>query len=1001
MSHKNLSSIPWFDQNWPKAADQRSADLFSNAVKEAWVKNNKDPVLIQQPGIVRLIHAIGGNSPFLADLIIKNIHFFEYLILNGPDKACNKAFTCLQNSSIQESRSSIAKILRITKQKIAIACAIADVGNVWTLKKITHTLSYLAEITLHFAINYLLLQAHQNKKITLSHPENPQENSGFIVLGMGKLGGRELNYSSDIDLIILYDPDKYPNHPDLATLFIRITRQLVSLMEDRDENGYVFRVDLRLRPDPSSSPLAVSLPAAISYYESLGQTWERSAMSKARPVAGDLAGGYSFLEAVQPFIWRRHLDFAVVEDIYAMKNRIDCHKNSGKPNPPILFEKKIGQDALHWLIGQNVKLGYGGIREIEFLPQTLQLIWGGRFPKLRTPQTIKAIQQLTRKELISDESATILIKTYYFLRKIEHRLQMQSDYQTHSLPNTQQAFDAFCIFMGYESTDKFVEDLFPLMQKVRHIFEGFFTSPDNEENFILDLPKNELINYLNEKGFPDEAASILQSWSNSGPRTLRTARARMILKNILPNILQAFAEQKNPLLILQRFDSLLARHHAGIQLLSLFERNPILIEKLASILGSSQFMADYITNNPAALDALIHVDILKTKTNLLQKTIHEHLNSTQSLEEILPILHNIIQSEEFRLSVSYMENRLSLNKSQIQRTRMADIILNELLARVIKDHEQKYGIIPDGGICIIILGKAGSWEMTVGSDLDMMLVYDHPPEIAASVAETGLANKAFRSLAINPYYIRLTQSFITALTNTSYTGPLYEIDMRLRPSGSKGPVAVSLNSFQRYHEKEAWTWERMALTRARVIGGPKILQDRINNAINKALDFSPSGVTNKIILQDAVHMRKRLENDMPPTTQWDVKYLKGGLIEVEFIAQTLQLISHNNKVRHPCTRIAFRKLAQNGYLSIEEARYLIQADYFWRNLQSLLRLFFGKYPPEHLEMDATPIIIEIMTEKLLGKIFHTKDSFSLIMEKIHQTSEQVRGLFIKLLGPVT
>lgn len=1004
MSHEKPPSTPWFHQNWPKAADQHAADLLLNAIKETWITNNKNLSLIQQPDLIRLIHAIGGNSPYLSDLLLKNIHFFEYLIKNGPDQACDAVFTTLQNSSIQEPRIHIAKILRITKQKIALACAIADIGNVWTLKKITHTLSNLAEIALHFAINYLLLQAHLNKKITLSCPETPQIDSGFIILGMGKLGGKELNYSSDIDLIILYDPEKYPNHPDLATVFIRITRQLVSLMEERDENGYVFRVDLRLRPDPSSSPLAVSLPAAISYYESLGQTWERSAMSKARPVAGDIAGGQAFLEAIQPFIWRRHLDFAVMEDIYAMKNRIDYHKNAGKLNTSATFENTPLPEALHWLLGQNVKLGHGGIREIEFLPQTLQLIWGGRFPKLRNSQTIKAIQLLTKKELISYPSASILIKTYRFLRKIEHRLQMQSDYQTHSLPNTKQAFNDFCIFMNYESTEHFVLDLFPLMQQVRHIFEGFFVAPENEDNFILDLPSHELTHYLNEKGFPDEAAAILQSWSNSGPRTLRTARARLILKNILSNILQAFSEQKNPLLILQRFDSLLARHHAGIQLLSLFERNPILIEKLASILGSSQFMADYITHNPAALDALIHIDILKTGTNLLQKTVHEHLTSSQPLEEILPSLHNLIQSEEFRLSISYMENRIPLNKSQIQRTKMADIILSELLARVIKDHEQKYGIIPDSGLCIMILGKAGSWEMTIGSDLDMMLVFDYSSEYTTSIPITrpDATNESnpFRSLSINPYYIRLTQSFITALTNTSYTGPLYEVDMRLRPSGSKGPVAVSLNSFQQYHLKEAWTWERMALTRARVIGGSESLRYRVHHAIQEILTFSPANMKDQKIIEDAIHMRKRLEKEMPPANIWDVKYLKGGLIEVEFIAQTLQLIAHDPHARHPCTRIAFRKLALYGYLSQDDAKFLIHADYFWRNLQSLLRLFFGKNPSESLETEVTPIIIETMTQKLLGTTFHTHESIQRIKEKINKTGEQVRFLFTKLLGPL-
>lgn len=1005
MSNKT-SSAPWFDQEWPQPADQRSADLFLENLQKLWISIQKNPTFLLQSQTLSLLNAIGGNSPYLTELVLKNVSFFDFLLQNGPDQACKETFNSLQNFAIQESRADIAKTLRISKQKIALACAIADIGNIWSLEKITQTLSHLAEITLHLAINHLLLQAHLNKKIILPHPNNPQQDCGFIILGMGKLGGKELNYSSDIDLIILYDPEKYPHHTELATHFIRITRHLVALMEERDENGYVFRVDLRLRPDPSSSPLAVSLPAAISYYESLGQTWERSAMSKARPVAGDIPAGYTFLETIQPFIWRKHLDFAVIDDIHTMKKRIDHHKNTDQQAFPVSSKPISNQKALQWFLGQNIKLGYGGIREIEFLPQTLQLIWGGRFPKLRNRQTVPAIQQLSEKKLISPKEAQILIKAYFFLRKIEHRLQMQSDYQTHSLPDTEIAFRQFTVFMGYKQAENFVQDLFPLIQRVRNIFEHFFSTPENEENYILDLSFEELKLYLNEKGFPEESASILQSWNNSGPRALRTARARSILTNILPNILQIFAEQKNPLLVLQRFDSLLARHHAGIQLLSLFERNPILINRLATMLSSSQFMANYITENPAALDALIHVDILKNQTHLLQKTIHEHLTSPRALEEILPIIHNLIKSEEFRLSVSYIENHSSLNKGQILRTKMADLVLYELLNRVTKEHEEKYGIIPQGDICIVILGKAGSWEMTVASDLDLMLIFDHPPEITSSLItsqQIDIPSQPIkkRSLNVNAYYIRLTQSFITALTNTSYTGPLYEVDMRLRPSGNKGPVAVSLNSFQQYHHNEAWTWERMALTRARVIGGSKELQQRVNHSIQNVLSFAPHHRQDSEIVKDAIKMRQRLERDKPPVSIWDVKYLKGGLIEVEFIAQTLQLITHNEKVRHSCTRFAFRKLAHYNYLSSEDAKCLIQADYFWRNLQSLLRLFFGKYPPQSIENDLTSMIIEIMSRNLLGKTLHTIDVIPLIEEKIHYTSQQVRNLFIKLLGPLS
>ncbi|MDI2090706.1 bifunctional [glutamine synthetase] adenylyltransferase/[glutamine synthetase]-adenylyl-L-tyrosine phosphorylase [Commensalibacter oyaizuii] len=999
MPTSSPSHTPWFHKNWPKPTDQRSADILLEDIKKIWIQQEKDPLVLSHDKVIELIHGIGGNSPYLSDLILKDIEFFDFLLQHGPDEACKTTFAQLHAFSTQESRQATARILRITKQKIALSCAIADIGNLWSLQEITLTLSNLAQATLNLAVNHLLLQLHQSKKITLPHPETPDKNSGFIVLGMGKLGAKELNYSSDIDLIILYDPDLYPDNDELNTIFVRMTRQLVTLMEERDENGYVFRTDLRLRPDPSSSPLAVSLPAAITYYESLGQTWERTAMSKARPIAGDIAAGYAFLEAIRPFIWRRHLDFTVIDDIHAMKNRIDQHKKIGKCNLSQLPPNLADDLALEWLTGQNIKLGHGGIREIEFCPQTMQLVWGGRFPELQDSTTVGGLKKLVEKDLIPSASTQKLINAYELLRKTEHRLQMQNDYQTHSLPDNLEEVKKFSVFMGYDNPEQFARELFPLMHHVRITFDGLFAAPEHKERYVLDMPTHELKEYLNNKGFPDEAATILQSWNGSGPRALRTAKARTILTNVLPQILDAFANERNPLLILQRFDTLLARHRAGIQLLSLFERNPALIKRLSSIIGTSHFIAEYIANNPSALDALLEVNIVKSRFNL-QKTIRDYLKNSESYIDALPALHSLVHSEEFRLSVARIENQLGLNKTHILRTAMANTIMKALLDKVTKEHQQKYGIVPDGGICIVVLGKAGSWEMASGSDLDLMLIFDHPTETYESVC-TPNAIPAQRSLSTNNYYIRLTQTFITAITNAGTAGPLYEVDMRLRPSGSKGPVAVSLSSFERYHKEEAWTWERMALTRARVIGGSVQLQKRVMAAINHALSTPPHQYSNQAILQDVANMRARLLRDAPPSSPWDIKHLTGGLMEVEFIAQALQLTARDAVVRHPCTRIALRRLANHGYLSPKEAKTLIKADHFWRNTQSLLRIFFGKHPPQDLSNEVTPTIIEVLSRDLLKKSKrHTDNPLQTIQEKAHKIGQQVRKIFIKTVGPL-
>ncbi|MDI2112451.1 bifunctional [glutamine synthetase] adenylyltransferase/[glutamine synthetase]-adenylyl-L-tyrosine phosphorylase [Commensalibacter nepenthis] len=1001
MPAPHSNSIPWFYQNWPKPTNQQSADLFQEDLVKLWIHCEKDPAFLEQEYSINLIRSIGGSSPYLSHLILQNIHFFEFLLQNGPDEACKVTFDTLHQFSAQESRQAIAKILRITKQKIALSCALADIGNVWSLQQITLTLSSLAEATLNLAINHLLLHAHENKKLNLQHPNTPEKNCGFIVLGMGKLGARELNYSSDIDLIILYDPEIYPNNDGLNTIFVRLTRQLVSLMEERDENGYVFRTDLRLRPDPSSSPLAVSLPAAITYYESLGQTWERTAMSKARPVAGDIPAGYAFLEAIRPFIWRRHLDFTVIDDIHAMKKRIDQHKKTGKQNLSKLPPNLPDEDALNWLVGQNIKLGHGGIREIEFCPQTMQLVWGGRFPELQDSTTIGGLTKLTDKDLLTEFQTQKLIKAYALLRKTEHRLQMQNDYQTHSLPNNLEELEQFSIFMGYETPHKFARDLFPLMQFVRQTFEGLFATPENDEQYILDMPTTELKEYLNQKGFPDEAATILQSWNDSGPRALRTAKARTILTNLLPKLLDAFANQRNPLLVLQRFDTILARHRAGLQLLSLLERNPALIKRLSAVIGTSHFIAEHVASNPAAIDALLETNLVKNRFDL-RKTIRNYLKNAEHYMDAIPALHSLVHSEEFRLSVAHLDNQISLNKAQILRTSMANSIMKSLLDQVTKEHQRKYGTIPNGGICIVVLGKAGSWEMTAGSDLDLMLIFDHPPEISESICVSN--NKKSinqRSLSTNNYYIRLTQNFISAITNAGSAGSLYEVDMRLRPSGSKGPVAVSLTSFKRYHKEEAWTWERMALTRARVIGGPLKLQKRITKTIQHALSNAPHNLSNKNVLKDATNMRARLLRDAPPNSVWDVKHLTGGLMEVEFIAQTLQLTAKNPDIFHPCTRIALRNLAKYGIIDLKDAKILIQADSFWRNLQSLLRIFFGKLPPKDITTDLTPAIIEVMSRDLLKTATQDIQAITQIQEKAEMIGKQVRTIFIKYIGSLT
>ena len=405
----------------------------------------------------RVLDALGGNSPYLADLALREAGTLRQVLGAGPDAAVADALAALTRMSASAPRAAVAAALRQAKRRVALAVALADLGGSWSLEQVTAALSDLAEAALGLSCAHLLRAAHDKRALRLPNPEQPARNSGWIVLGMGKLGARELNYSSDVDLILLYDPDRHAYHDGgLAALFSRLARDLVTLMEARDADGYVFRTDLRLRPDPASTPPCVALPAALTYYESMGQNWERAAMIKARPVAGDLDAGARFLAEIRPFVWRRGLDFAAIADIHAMKARVDQHKRTALAQ---------GRDPAAQLLGHDVKLGQGGIREIEFLTQTLQMVWGGRDPGLRLPRTLQALPALAKAGRLAPDAVPELDAAYRALRRIEHRLQMVADRQTHSLPAQPPEFRRFAIFMGYTDEAAFARDLLAHMER--------------------------------------------------------------------------------------------------------------------------------------------------------------------------------------------------------------------------------------------------------------------------------------------------------------------------------------------------------------------------------------------------------------------------------------------------------------------------------------------------------------------------------------------------------
>jgi glutamate-ammonia-ligase adenylyltransferase len=954
-----------------------------------------------------MLAALGGNSPFLADLAVREATALRALVAEGPDAVAQRALATIAALPPQARRERVAATLRQARRVIALVTAIADIGGLWPIEHVTTMLSDLAEAALGRAVVHLLRAAHDAGDLRLPDPEAPERGGGLTVLGMGKLGARELNYSSDIDLILLCDPSADIYTPRsagdaLGAFTTRLARGLVALMESRDADGYVFRTDLRLRPDPSVTPPVVTLPAAIAYYESMGQNWERAAMIKARPVAGDLALGAGFLEAIRPFVWRRGLDFAAVADIHAMKRRIDAHRQflpgglasrGGGALPDMQNVGAHDQDArdqVARIAGHNVKLGAGGIREIEFLAQTLQLVWGGRDPTLRTPTTLGALALLAHAGHIPHAAVAELEAAYRFLRAVEHRLQMVADRQTHELPQRPEDLERFATFMGYQDAAQFAAALLFHLERVRVRYaEVFEHVPDQPETagIALDLDFRGVDeapaateSALRQLGFANIAriTQAVRGWQAGHVRALRSERARELMAHMLPAVLAALGRQPQPDIAFGRFDAFLSRLPAGVQLLSLFQRNPALLERIAAVLGAAPSLAEYLAGNPGALDGLLTPEAATTPATMLRT----RLADARLLEEDIAIIRRSVREEEFAIAVATLEGRLSADASGLRRAALADAALDALLAPVLGDFAARFGRVRGGAMAVVAMGKAGGREMMAGSDLDLMLVYDHPEDVIQSRVPVGRVpmgsvpvgsvpvgsvregrvpadhalGSGARALPVSQWFVRAAHAYVAAVTAPGVDGQLYAVDMRLRPSGNKGPVAVSLGAFRGYHATDAWTWERMALTRARIVAGPAVLRARIEAAIQAAIHSSGEP---ERIRADAAAMRARMLRDLPPAGPWDVKLRAGGQVEVEFIAQVLQLVHARSdpSLCSPTTRIALARLRDAGHLPPADTDLLIRADRVWRTVQGMLRITIGRTAPAELpEATARPLL---------------------------------------------
>jgi glutamate-ammonia-ligase adenylyltransferase len=798
------------------------------------------------PELRPLIEGTGGCSPYLLSLMGKEKDWLAEALTQDP-VAVHRA---LLQETAAVALADLAPGLRRMKRRVALYAALADLGGVWPLEQVTGLLTDFADAAVDVAIRHLVAAEARRGKIPGMTEDDAETGAGMVALAMGKMGAGELNYSSDIDLIVLFDESRFDHGDEMEARasFIKVTRRMAAALSDVTRDGYVFRTDLRLRPDASVTPVCISMAAAERYYEAEGRNWERAAYIKARPCAGDIAAGDRFLKTLTPFVWRKHLDFAAIQDTHEMREKIRRHKGL---HGPITLD------------GHNMKLGAGGIREIEFFAQTRQIVSGGRDPDLRCRGTVPALAALAEKGWIEADARDRLTRHYRLHREIEHRVQMINDAQTHLLPNSDEGFDRLARFCGEADTAAFRADLQDRLAEVDALCEPFF-KPEATETDLPDLSQ--------------KAEEIVARWP--GYPALRSARGQAIFARLKPDLLARFAATPRPEEALGNFDGFLKGLPAGVQLFSLFQANPPLVDLIVDICGTAPGLSRYLSRNSGVLDAVIGGDFFESWPS--RTVLADHLDTQLEgldYEGVLNTARRWLKEWHFRVGVHHLRGLIHAEEAGAQYSMLAQVILQALWPRVCDEVASRHGPAPGRGGAVVAMGSLGAGRLTAGSDLDLLVIYD-----SGDVEMT----EGRRPLDPRGWFAKATKTLITALTAPTGEGKLYDVDMRLRPSGRQGPVATALEGFRHYQMTEAWTWEHLALTRARPVAGDASLCADIE-AIRMQVLTTPRDPAK--IIADAQDMRDRLAAAGRVGEGLDAKEGPGRMKDVELLAETAALVA--------------------------------------------------------------------------------------------------------------
>ncbi len=906
----------------PAAARRKLAALAADPEAEALV-----PALGRER-VRDLLLGLADHSPYLWSLITEDPARLARLLARPPWESLDAIIAALAVRR-DADEAELMRALRRSKRETALIVALADVGGIWDVTEATEALTLFADAAVGSALSFLLRQSARMGRLALDpDAADPQTGSGVVVLALGKHGARELNYSSDVDLIVLYDAAaaSIPKGVEPAPLFVRLTKALARLLQECTSDGYVVRVDLRLRPDPASTPVALSTVSAYAYYETLGQNWERAALIKARPAAGDLDLGRRFLAELAPFVWRKYFDYAAIADIHAMKRQIHAVRGHDRVVVP----------------GHDVKLGRGGIREVEFFVQTQQLIFGGRRPQMRGSRTLEMLSQLHEDKWVTAEAVEDLSRAYVFLRRVEHRLQMIADEQTQRLPFERAELARFAKFCGYARLESFAKELTHHLTRVeRHyarLFEDAPTLSGATGNLVFTgvVDDPETLATLRRIGFrhPEAAAEMIRGWHFGRRPAVRSARAREVLTELTPALLEAFAGSGDADAALAAFDGAMAHMNGSVELLSILRSNAHLRELFGDVLGSAPRLAQVIATRPHVLDSAIDPG----RGNNFEESLGEedmraradaYVAQARTFEDALDRARKFAAEEMFLIGLNLLSGRLDPDRAGRAYSALARGLVGTMLKRVEDAFAADHGVVRGGRVAIVAMGKLGSREMTAASDLDLILIYDFP-------ADAGESDGA-KPLGAGLYYSRLTQRLLAALTAPTRAGKLYEVDMRLRPSGRKGPLATQFSSFALYQRDEAETWEHMALTRARVVAGDASLAADVTRAVRDILVRERDA---EKIAHEVRKMRALIAREKGDSDPWDLKLVKGGLMDIEFVAQYSSLAFAHARpgILDVSTRRVIDRAGAAGLLSADHVETLVEAHRLYTDATQFMRL---------------------------------------------------------------